>query len=57
MVVPVHLVPFHRNRTHLVENVRAVCACERATGPNGPEKGFGRSDHVVALSLLGHVKA
>ena len=38
-------------------NVHAVCAPKVATGSNEPQKYFGRSDHVEALSQLGPLRS
>ena len=38
-------------------NVSAVCAPESGTGSNEPQKYFGRSDHVEALSQLGPLRS
>ena len=37
--------------------VNAVCAPESGTGSNEPQKYFGRSDHVEALSQLGPLRS
>ena len=38
-------------------NVHAVCAPKVATGSNEPQKYFGCSDHVEALSQLGPLRS
>ena len=38
-------------------NVHDVCAPKVATGSNEPQKYFGRSDHVEALSQLGPLRS
>ena len=42
-----------RNLGKPVEQVRAVCAPEVATGPNGPENCFGRCGHLCRAKMAG----